>query len=79
MKYYSEMGQKTYLKAYRERSICIGKDVLIVTPDHEKIKTGASDRSHAFVIGLDDECRLHVRYKDGKEEYLSSGEVSLKL
>ena len=33
----------------------------------------------ALALGIDDDCRLLVRYEDGKEEYLSSGEISIRL
>ena len=35
------------------------------------------DSHRAFVIGIDDDCCLRVRYSDGSEELLSSGEVSI--
>ena len=39
------------------------------------LRKNASHR--AFVIGIDDDCCLRVRYSDGSEELLSSGEVSI--
>ena len=32
----------------------------------------------ATAFGIDDECRLLVRYEDGSAEALSSGEVSVR-
>ena len=36
------------------------------------------ERSAATAMEIDDDFRLHVRYPDGREEYLQSGEVSVK-
>ncbi len=66
-RYYETLGQKTFLKGYRERSILIGKDITIL---------GSGEA--AFVLGIDDDCRLHVRLADGQERYLSSGEVRVR-
>ena len=46
--------------------------------DVDVLKAGAEPQQ-AHVLGLDDECRLEVRYTDGTEETLSSGEISIQL
>ncbi|MBR6359057.1 MAG: biotin--[Lachnospiraceae bacterium] len=79
LKYYSELSEKTYLEGYRKRCFCIGRDVCVMTADHEERESNGPDRVHAHVLGIDDECHLHVRYNDGFEEYLSSGEISIKV
>lgn len=33
----------------------------------------------ATALDIDDNCRLKVRYADGREEYLYSGEISIKV
>ncbi len=65
--------QYPYLQGYRDRSFLIGNYVKI-TPNLENEKLSAR---YAKVIGIDDACRLLVRYDDGKEEALFSGEVSV--
>ena len=60
-----------YAAEYRRRCFVIGMDV-------DVIKAGSEPRE-AHVLGVDDECRLEVRYSDGKEETLSSGEISIRL
>ena len=73
--YYKDLPEKSYIDEYRNRSFLIGKDVYIVRPDdYERTEEAEAVR----VLGIDDECRLHVRYKDGSEKYLFSGEVSVK-
>jgi len=66
--YYETLADKTFLQGYRDRSILIGRAVSIL---------GAPERE-AFVLGIDDDCRLHVRLSDGQERYLSSGEVRVR-
>ncbi len=62
-----------YVEAYRARSFLIGHYVTI-----DRHETGASRRNarYAYVVDVEDDCRLRVRYDDGREECLSGGEVS---
>lgn len=60
-----------YASEYRRRCFVIGADV-------DVIKAGSEPRE-AHVLGVDDECRLEVRYPDGTSEALSSGEISIRL
>ena len=60
-----------YAYEYRRRCFVIGMDV-------DVLKAGSEPRE-AHVLGVDDECRLEVRYPDGTEEALSSGEISIRL
>lgn len=70
MNYYNNMQNTDYTEKYRERSFAIGK--------HVNVLSGNESR-RAFVLGVDDECRLLVRYEDNTEETLSSGEISIRL
>ena len=54
---------------YRRRSMLIGKQINVIR--------GGSTRP-ATALDIDGECRLLVRYEDGTEEALSSGEVSVR-
>lgn len=62
-----------YIEGYREKSILVGSYVKI-TPNLENEKLTAG---YALVTGIDNECHLQVRYDDGREEALFSGEVSV--
>lgn len=59
-----------YAEEYRKRCFVIGRDVKVVTPK------GSRD---ALVLDIDRECRLIVRYENGSEETLFSGEISLRF
>lgn len=64
-----EILMKECLEIYRRKSFLIGNYI--------KINSFCDDNSYAFVTGISDDYRLQVRYDDGKEEELSSGEVSV--
>lgn len=67
--YYNELSKKTFLTKYRLRSTVIGHDIFVIKP---------TSKRPAFAERIDDDCRLVVRYEDGFEEALSSGEVSIR-
>ena len=63
-------GHADYYEEYKRRCFVIGKPIVL-------IRAGRSDRK-AEAIGLDDECRLIVRYEDGSTETIDSGEISVR-
>ena len=60
---------KGYPDEYIKRSFVIGKRVNV-------LRSGASRPAKA--LSIDEECRLLVKYEDGTQEALSSGEVSIR-
>ncbi len=66
--YYRTLSSRTFLQGYRDRSILIGRPVAILGKEEQE----------ALVLGIDDDCRLHVRLPDGQERFLSSGEVRVR-
>ena len=68
--YYTAVNQTDYVEQYRKRSFVIGKEVNVISADESKT---------AVVIGIDDECRLLVRYPDGTKDCYSSGEISIRI
>ncbi|MCR5704057.1 MAG: biotin--[acetyl-CoA-carboxylase] ligase [Eubacterium sp.] len=70
MEYYEHFESKEYLQEYIDRSMLIGKSIFV-------IRNNKSIPATALAINAD--CHLQVRYEDGTEEWLSSGEVSTKL
>lgn len=62
--------QSDFLTAYRERSFVPGNRVYF---------TRGEETLEAFALGVDDAGGLLVRYDDGREESLRSGEVSVKI
>lgn len=63
---YGTIAEKQFLNDYRKRSIALGNNVLV------------GDKT-AKALEIDDNCRLKVEYPDGSQEFLSSGEISIKL
>ncbi|MBE6612118.1 MAG: biotin--[acetyl-CoA-carboxylase] ligase [Ruminococcaceae bacterium] len=61
-----------HYEEYRRRSMLIGKKVNV-----HQIHDGES--LPATVIGIDEACRLEVKYEDGRLEALTAGEVTLAL
>ena len=66
--YYSAADQMDYVEQYRNRSFVIGKQVTLMLFNESK---------KAIVVGIDNECRLLVKYPDGTEDCYSSGEISM--
>jgi BirA family biotin operon repressor/biotin-[acetyl-CoA-carboxylase] ligase len=67
--YYTTLGDKAYIAAYKRKSFILGREIEVLSGD-------ATRRAKA--IDIDDDCRLVVRYDDGKTEALNSGEVRIK-
>ncbi len=57
-------------RAYGQRCFVPGKQVTVLSPRGAKA---------ALAVAVDDQCRLLVRYPDGAEELLDSGEISLRV
>lgn len=68
-KYYLEFSQGTYKDKYKSRSNLLGKEIYV--------SNGSTERK-ATAINIDSDCRLVVKYDDGAEEALISGDVSIK-
>jgi len=67
--YYQTLGEKTFLREYRERSMIVGHEILVLQGDSSK---------RAMAMHIDDSCHLIVEYEDGSQETLSSGEISIR-
>ncbi len=64
-----EQDPRAYLDAYRYRCTTTGKEVRVIR--------GSTVRD-AFALEITDDFALRVRYTDGAEEILNSGEVSVR-
>lgn len=69
MDYYTATEQTDYIEKYRRRSFVIGKEVSVLR---------GSQSRNALVLGIDDECRLQVKYDSGETSSLSYGEISIR-
>ncbi len=80
MEYYHMLPSANYLEEYRKRCFVIGKKVQIIAPSGEPYKAEEGlDRTNATVLGIDDACHLQVQYTDGTVEFLSGGEISIRI
>ncbi len=70
MKFTGELRQRTYMPYYKERLFVLGKKISVVSP---------SGIRPAEALDTDDLCRLRVRYDDGTEDLLFSGEISVNV
>lgn len=70
MDYYKSEHPADYIEKYRSRNLAIGKPVVFRGGDQVK---------NAVVCGIDDECRLIVKYENGETAHLSYGEIEVKL
>lgn len=67
LRLFSEKGQ--IMEAYKQNCITLGKDIQVLRPD--TIRPGVA-------MDLDEDGGLVVRYPDGSQETVSSGEVSVR-
>ena len=68
--YYEQEDSHRYVEEYRRRCFVLGKAVQVWRGDK---------KTDAYAIDIDEACHLLVRYDDGSEEALSSGEVSVRM
>jgi len=68
--YSTALSDRAFLPEYRSRSIVLGRHILIT---HQK------KQRKALAIAIDEEAHLIVETEDGKQEILSSGEISIGL
>ncbi len=70
MKYYRAQSPTDYVEKYRNRNLAIGKQITFISGNKTR---------NAYVCGIDDECRLIVRYENGKLDHLAYGEIKIRL
>ncbi len=67
---YNDFENTDFMKIYKQKSLLIGKDIFVVKGE---------TKTPAKAIDIDKTARLLVEYENGEREYLSSGEVSVRL
>ncbi len=70
MGYYERLGEKTYYEGYKQRSVVLGRPILLLTPGHDPVPAQALD--------IDRDFALVVRLADGTIRHVNSGEVSIR-
>lgn len=68
--FYKNLSGKNFVDEYISRSCVIGREIKVIS------NGTAVD---AVCTGIDQNCRLEVKYKEGTKELLSSGEISIKI
>lgn len=68
-KYYTELEENTFYEGYRSRVMWIGEKINIITP---------KQTTPATLIDVDKDCRIVVRFEDGSEKTVSTGEISIR-
>lgn len=66
---YTAGDPSSFLEDYRRRSLVVGKDITVIAGGAE---------TPARALGIDDNCRLLVRYENGETAALSYGEVRIR-
>lgn len=81
--YYKSFENKSFIKGYRQRSMLIGQQIRVINikgmEKEDVARRKNEDYRLATALAIDDNCHLLVKYEDGTEEALSSGEVSVKV
>ncbi|MGN1118851.1 MAG: biotin--[acetyl-CoA-carboxylase] ligase [Oscillospiraceae bacterium] len=72
MAIYRMLPDSGYLSEYRKRLMWCGEEISILTGADGEAKTPA------IMLGVDESCALLVRYENGCEGVLSSGEISIR-
>lgn len=68
--YYSNFQDKAFVEEYKKRSLVLGKTISVVRPEGVK---------EALAMDIDELCHLLVQYDDQTTEWLSTGEISIRL
>lgn len=64
--YFQAEDASDYTEKYRKRSLAMNRQITVISGNQTR---------NAFVYGIDEECRLMVRYDNGETEHLSYGEI----
>ena len=68
-RFYANMSAREYFPEYKKRCFLLGQDINVLRQ---------GEAIPATALDINEHCHLLVRYPDGREEYLSSGEVSVR-
>lgn len=68
-RFYTNMDAREHYPEYRQRCFLLGQEINVLR---------GGEAIPATAIDINEHCHLLVRYADGSEEYLSSGEVSIR-
>ena len=67
---YKNLRVASFMKEYREKCMCLGEGITVISGETKK---------KAKAISIDESARLEVEFQNGAQEFLSSGEISIKI
>ncbi len=80
LQYVEGIGKGTnFIDEYRRRSFLVGRNVTVYKGTYRQDPSGELGGIEAFAVGIDDVGGLIVRYENGIEETLTTGEVSVRM
>ena len=69
-KIYKDLSTASFMNEYREKCFFLGKEITVIQGDSKR---------KATAISVDENARLEIEYENGEHEFLSSGEISIKI
>ncbi len=69
-KIYVKLGEAEFMKEYKEKCFCLGREISVISGDTVR---------HGTAISIDENARLQVKFSEDCEEFISSGEISIKM
>ncbi len=69
-KIYINLTDSDFMEEYKTKCFCIGKEISVISGD--SVRRGTA-------ISIDDNARLLVKFPDNHTEFISSGEISIKM
>ena len=69
-KIYKDLSTASFMNEYREKCFFLGEEITVIQGDSKR---------KATAISVDENARLEVEYENGEREFLSSGEISIKI
>ncbi len=69
-KIYVNLSEAEFMYEYKNKCFCIGKEISVISGD--SVRRGTA-------ISVDKNARLLVKFSDNHEEFINSGEISIKM
>ena len=69
-KIYKNLNDAEFMEEYKDKCFCIGKEISVISGD--SVRQGTA-------ISIDENARLLVKFSDNHEEFINSGEISIKI
>ena len=69
-KIYKNLNDAEFMEEYKDKCFCIGKEISVISGD--SVRRGTA-------ISIDENARLLVKFSDNHTEFISSGEISIKI